>query len=174
MKTTNKILTALVTLFIANQSQAQSTASADAFATVVTPIAISKAADLNFGNIAVQSTASGTGAAGGTVVLATGGSRTATGGVTLPAGTGTVSAASFTVTGEGSRTFAITLPASTTLTRLTGTETILVNNFNSDPATTSALSGGTKTVNVGATLNVLIDQAPGTYKGSFNVTVNYN
>lgn len=175
MKTTNKIIAAIVVLFFANESQAQSTATADAFATVITPIAISKAADMHFGNIAVQSTSSVTsGGVGGTVVLTTGGTRTSTAGVSLPAVAGTVSAASFTVTGEGSRTFAITLPSSTTLTRQSGTETMTVNNFNSDPSGTGTLAGGTRTVNVGATLNVSVDQTPGTYKGSFDVTVNYN
>src|SRR5258707_1566105 len=63
--------------------RSQATASATATATIVAPIAISKTVDLNFGNVAVI--------AAGTVVLApVDGSRTKTGGVTLPSTIGTV------------------------------------------------------------------------------------
>src|SRR4249920_2521913 len=99
---------------------AQATASATATATIVAPIAISKTVDLNFGNVAVI--------AFGTVVLSpVDGTRTKTGGVTLPSTIGTVTAASFDVTGEGVYTYAITLPSSDyTITRVGGTETMAV------------------------------------------------
>jgi hypothetical protein len=88
----NKIiaLSALLVLF-AMHSFAQETATA----TIVTPISIIKTVDMNFGNVAVQSTT------GGTAVLSPAGIRTATGGVTLPVTPGTVTAASFTVNGQG-------------------------------------------------------------------------
>ena len=78
-----------------------------ASATIVTPIAIANASDMDFGNVAVS-------AAPGTVVLDPAGARSVTGGVTLPAVTGTVTAAAFDVTGQANFTYSITLPAAAT------------------------------------------------------------
>jgi hypothetical protein len=151
----------------------QATGSATATATIIAPIAISSTVQMNFGNAAVNATL------GGTVILATNSTRSATAGVTLPtgAGAGTVTAASFDVTGSGTLTYAITLPvAAYTITRLTGTETMTVTNFVSNPSGTGALTAGAQTLLVGATLNVAAAQVPGTYTNAtgFDVTVNYN
>jgi hypothetical protein len=160
-------LIALVGLTIG--ARAQSTATATATATVITPISISKNADMSFGNIAVQS---GT---GGTVVLAPAGTRTSTSGVTLPTAAGTVTAAAFTVTGSGSSTYAITLPTTVTLTHSGGVQTMAAGSFTSNPSGTGTLSSGTQDIAVGATLTVGAGQLAGTYtSGNFNVTVNYN
>lgn len=146
---------------------AQATATANASATIVTPISISKNSDMNFGNIATDGTV-------GTVVLSPAGGRTITGGVTLPAAAGTVTAASFTVNGSGSYTYAITLPS--TLTINSGTDAMIVNDFTSTPSATGTLASGTQTITVGATLNLVASQAEGTYTSTtpFAVTVNYN
>jgi len=149
---------------------AQVTATATATATIVTPISITKTVDMNFGNVAVQAST------GGTVVLVPAGTRTATGGVTLPAVAGTVTAAAFTVSGQGNYTYSITLP-STDLTITSGSNTMAVNVFTSSPSPIGTLSaGGTQTLTVGATLNVAAAQPAGTYISGtpFNVTVNYN
>jgi len=151
-------------------ARAQETASATATATIVTPIAITKDVDMNFGILSVQSTT------GGTVVLTPAGVRSATGGVTLPADNGTVTAASFTVTGVAGYGYTITLPSSA-LTITSGSNTMTVTNFTSDPSgANGTLTGGTETLNVGATLNVSAAQPAGTYVSGtpFNVTVNYN
>jgi hypothetical protein len=111
------------------------------------------------------------------VILAAAGTRTATGGITLPAITGTVAAASFDVTGSDGYTYTITLPSTDyTITRASGTETMIINTFTSDPSGTGTLTGGSETVNVGATLNVNAGQVGGTYTNAtgFDVTVNYN
>lgn len=148
---------------------AQETATATATATIVTPISITKTADMNFGNVAVRSTAAGT------VVLTPAGGRTATGGVTLPASNGTVTAASFTIGGTGNYTYSITLP-STNLTITSGANTMTVNTFTSSPSAVGTLTAGAQTLTVGATLNVSAAQASGTYVSTvpFDVTVNYN
>jgi hypothetical protein len=148
---------------------AQVTATATATGTIVTPIAITNAGDMNFGNVAVS-------AASGTVILAPAGTRTITGGVTLPAVPGTVTSAQFNITGTGSYTYAITLP-STATTVTSGSNTMLVNTFTSVPAVTGVLdASGKQTLSVGATLNVSAAQAAGTYVSGtpFDVTVNYN
>lgn len=168
-KGTKLILAAVIMLVSASSSFGQATATATATATIVTPISITKDVDMNFGNVAVQAST------GGTVVLTPAGARSATGGVTLPAVNGTVTAASFTVDGQGTYTYAITLP-SADLTISSGSNTMVVNTFTSTPSATGALTAGTQTLNVGATLNVSAAQAAGVYVSGtpFNVTVNYN
>ena len=137
-------------------------------ATIVTPIGITNSVAMNFGNIA-------TNGAVGTVVLTPAGTRTSTGGVTLPVTAGTVTAASFAVTGSGTYTYTITLPASP-ITLVGTTAGVTVGTFVSNPAATGALTAGTQTVNVGATLNIPASTAADTYKNNsgLQVTVNYN
>ena len=166
----NKILFIFLLLTgFTSLTNAQSTATATATATIVTPISIAKIADMSFGNIAVQP------ATGGTVVLAPAGTRTSTSGVTLPAANGTVTAASFTVNGNGSYTYAITLPTTVTLTHSGGVQTMAASSFTSNPSATGTLSSGTQDISVGATLTVAAAQLAGVYtSGNFSVTVNYN
>lgn len=141
-------------------------ATANASATVVQPIAISKSADLGFGKFSAGT--------GGTIVLDTSGDRTASGGVVLLTGTGGA-AATFDVTGDAGATYAITLPSGAeTLTRTSGTETMSVASWVSAPAATGTLTSGAETVSVGATLTVGNAQVAGEYSGSFNVAVEYN
>jgi len=148
---------------------AQVTANATATGTIVTPIAITNSGDMNFGNGAVSAT-------GGTVVLDPASTRTVTGGVTLPAVPGTVTAAHFDITGTADYTYSITLP-STATTVTSGANTMTVDAFTSNPGSTGTLNAaGTQTVDVGATLNVSALQAAGIYISGtpFDVTVNYN
>jgi hypothetical protein len=152
-------------------AMAQESATASSSATIVAPIGIAQAADMNFGNVATND-------AGGTVVMTTAGATSITGGVTLPANTGIVTAAAFDVTGETNYTYTITLPSGA-ITLLDGAGTpneMTVDTFVSDPDTSGQLTSGAQTVNVGATLNVAGGQAAGTYTNTTDliVTVNYN
>ena len=152
-------------------SFAQASATAAASANIITPITIVKTVDMNFGNVDVSATTAGT------AVLAPAGTRTTggAGGVTLPATTGTVAAASFTVSGQASYTYAITLPSTCTIT--SSGHTMTVNAFTSYPSSIGTLSGtGSQTLTVGATLNVAAGQASGAYTNATGVpvTVNYN
>jgi hypothetical protein len=172
MKTSAKLFALGMILigFGANvNAQVSSTAAASATARIVKPIAIEKNVDMSFGNIEASASL-------GTVVLepSSANSRTHTGGATLPAVTGIVTTAKFTVTGEALLTYNITLPASTDLSD--GTHTMVLDHFTSTPSATGLLSAdpGTQIVYVGATLNVAANQATGSYAGTFNVTVNYN
>ena len=144
------------------------TKTATASATIVGPISLTKVTDLSFGNIAVNNTI-------GTVVLAPAGTRSRTGGVTLPVITGTVTAATFSVGGEGTSTYAITLPTTDHEIK-SGSNTMTVNAFTSTPSGTGTLTAGAQTIQIGATLNVGASQATGTYTSTvpFDVTVNYN
>jgi hypothetical protein len=176
MKNIFRILSAAGALLlsaVASESHAQATATASATAVIVTPISISKTADMHFGNLAVSASNLGD------VTLAPAGTRIATGGVTLPAVTGSPAAASFTVSGEANYTYAISLPSSA-IQLVHSTNSLLdmdAHTFVSSPATTGTLSAtGTQTLNVGATLDVAAGQAAGTYTTgtNFAVTVNYN
>jgi len=165
---------AIITLSIAfsTTASAQVTANAPTTATIVAPIAIAKNVDMYFGNVAVSSTA-------GTVLMTASATptRTPSGGVTLPAVTGTPTAAKFTVSGEGVYTYAITLPAAAlTLTKATTLETMTVSTFTSTPSATGTLTAGSQIVYVGATLNVGASQVAGLYENTtgFAVIVNYN
>ena len=172
-KTSLFILNLAFALTFGYQSRciAQATATAAASANVIAPISMIKNVDMNFGNIAVSMST------GGTVSLVPSGTRSTggAGGVTLPATSGTVAAASFTVSGNASYTYAISLTATVTITN--GTQSMTVNGFSSIPSSTGALStGGTQTINVGAVLNVSAGQNSGSYTNSSGVpvTVNYN
>jgi len=170
MKNRTKLILAVIVMMVsATATQAQATASATATATIVSPISITKTVDMNFGNVAVQTST------GGTVILTPASARSATGGVTLPAVTGTVAAAEFDVEGEGTYTYAITLPSGA-LTISSGSNNMTVETFTSTPSGTGALTAGAQTLYVGATLNVAAAQASGVYVSGtpFNVTVNYN
>ncbi len=153
-------------------SFAQASATASASANIILPISIIKTVDMNFGNVAVSATVAGT------VLLDPAGTRTTggAGGVTLPATTGTVSAASFTVNGQGSYTYAITLPVSCIISD-GASHDMTVDAFVSSPSVTGLLSSaGSEVVNVGGTLNVAAGQAAGLYTNTTGVpvTVNYN
>jgi hypothetical protein len=161
----------IIMVAVTTGAMAQESATASSSATIVAPIGIAQAADMNFGNVATNGT-------GGTVVLTTGGAKSADGGVTLPGNTGTVTAAAFDVTGEANYTYTIGLPSSAiTLQDGEGTPNeMTVGTFVSDPLTTGALTSGAQTVSVGATLNVAGGQAAGVYTNTtdLTVTVNYN
>ena len=146
---------------------AQVTATATGSATIITPIAIAKNVDMNFGNVAVGATL-------GSVVLTPAGTRSIIGGVTLPAANGTVTAAQFTVSGLGTSTFSISLPSTYTIT--SGVNTMNIDTFTSTPSGSGTLVAGTLIVKVGATLDVAASQPAGTYTNGtgFPVTVNYN
>ena len=165
-KLTTVTLTLLGSAVMAN---GQATAHASASATVVIPIAIEKTADMSFGNLSVDPTT------GGTVTIEPSGSRSYGGGVTLPAISGDVTQALFTVRGSDLYSFNISLPSTVTLTRSSGSEVMIASAFTSNPSGSGILNTGTQQLAIGATLTVGAAQAPGTYVSSaFDVTVNYN
>jgi hypothetical protein len=164
------LITAVVAVSTTANAQVTSQAATSG-ATIVAPISIVKDIDLNFGNVAVST-------ANGTVVLATGGTRTPTGGVTLPkSDVGTVAAASFTIGGQDNYTYSIELPtAEIMLKGVTEANTMTLTNVVSDPATTGTLATGAQTLLVGGTLNVAGSQPADVYSNTtgLTVTVNYN
>lgn len=147
------------------------TAQAVTNATVVLPLTITKTVNLNFGKFM-----SGAAAAAGTVVVGTDNAQSVTGGVTTTAGLGaTATAATFTVTGEPSSTYALTYPAQTALTGTGSPMTISTFSPAVDVGSVGTFDGtGTQELIVGATLNVGANQTAGSYTGTLDVAVNYN
>jgi hypothetical protein len=159
-------LTVLALAIVGTGSAIAAEDTAQATGTVISPIAITKTADLVFGSFAP-------GATGGTVTISTAGTRGKSGDVFL-AGTA-AGAAKFDVTGEGGLTYSIDL-TTTPLTRDGGTETM---NFTvSSDITSGTLAGtgasGAQSFFVGGVLTVGAGQLPGTYAGSVKATVAYN
>jgi len=165
-----KIFAISIVIFAFSAGIFAQSATATATATIVTPLSISHVigtdTELSFGNIIAD-------ADGGTVAISPAGARTLTG-LTSPSILGTLSAASFTVTGLDGATYAITLPANHTIN--SGANSMTVGTFTSNPNGTGTLTGGSQVLTVGATLSVGAAQAAGTYTNAsgFTVTVNYN
>lgn len=169
MKKMKKFFTIAIVLFAFSATTfAQVSATATASATIITPLTITWASDMNFGNLYVSPTT------GGTVVLTPAGARSVTSGVSLPVVPGTVTSASFTVSGLADATYSITLPAGVATLAGPGLP-MTVDTWTSSPTPTGTLTGGTETLTVGGTLHVAAAQAIGSYiSGNFTITVNYN
>ena len=166
MKKLTTIFAGALCVVAFSTTYAQSTASADASARIVSPLQITKTADLKFGNIAA-------GPSAGTVDMAISDVRTAAGGVTLISAGNVSNAAAFDIIGYPDATFTISLPSSISIA--SGANAMQVDNFVSSLGATSALDAlGESALKVGATLNVDANQPVGLYTGSFDVTVAYN
>lgn len=134
------------------------TASANATATILAPVTVTKTADLLFGNIAAT--------AADTVSITPAG--------VVNCGTlvcnGTQNPAAFSVTGVVGQQVAVSIPV-TSATLTSGANTIPLSGLASNVA--SILLDGTDAFSVGGSIAVANGQASGTYTGSFNVDVNY-
>ena len=145
---------------------ATATPQAKAMIGVLHPLTLVLKGDLDFGTIAKTG-------AGTAVIEPVANVMTTTGGVVPLAGTPT--AATFIGAAGSSSVVIIRIPnGNVTITRVGGTETMIVNNF--------TLQGQNKRnmarqesfeFRVGATLNVGAAQADGSYVGTFDVTVQY-
>lgn len=155
---------AIAAASFATSAQAATTASATATAEVLSSLQVTSTADLQFGQIAANT--------GGTVVVNADGSTSAGGSLVS---TGTRSPAAFSVLGSPNSMVIVTLPAApVNLVRGGGTETMSLGAFNTNPNGAFPLSGtGTGSFNVGGTLTVGSGQVPGTYSGTFAVSVEY-
>jgi hypothetical protein len=156
---------------MATAANAQNSATENtttASAQIVVPITISKTSDLNFGSIVRNSTV-------GTVELAPDGTVTPNG-VTMFTGSAavTTSAAAYTIAGEATKAYIITLPANNAVALSDGAgHTMQLTGFTHNATGTFAATP--ETFQVGATLNVGANQAAGNYVSDvFDVTVTYN
>ncbi len=172
MKTTLKIFTLTAILFgFATISYAQESASvsdASVGANIITAISLAKDVPLHFGDIIAQTQ--------GFDVLLTPANVRTTGGAALPTFTGSNphTAGTFNVEGEANASYQITFPTSTTING-PSSATMTVKTFTSNkPNNKSTLNGdGEDDFSVGATLVVGNNQTPGSYSGTYTVTVTY-
>lgn len=138
--------------------------SGSANASVILPLTLTESATLEFGQLSASADA-------GTVVVDAAGERTQTGGVNLEGGV--ARPGSWSVAGEPSTAYTVTLPAAD-VTLAAGGDTLTVNDFTDSRNGASNTDGaGNDSFQVGATLVVGADQPAGTYSGSYAVTVAY-
>jgi hypothetical protein len=167
------ILMAGITATVKAQSTVTGTTAG---AVIITPILLVQDAPLHFGVLSVLT------GSGGTCVLSTANIRSATGGVNLSAQAPVSTNAAYHVTGQVSTTYALTLPATITVTHTTipantmaiGTLVARFLGAGADAVTSTLSAGGTDSFTVGGTLTVSAAQVAGVYSGTFNVTVAYN
>lgn len=161
-----QLLITIFTLCFTNIIFAQATANFTASVTIIQPIEITTTSDMNFAYVDAKN--------GGIVTLSTNSIRTSTGDLELAEG-GSISAASFEVTGEPGLTYAVTVPNNDYVLS-NGSESIIIKHFTTDFNSDNALATASQTINIGASLEVNPNQTPGNYvsQAGLNVTVNYN
>ncbi len=155
-----------IAAFNTSAQSPSASATAKVTATVVTPIQITKTADLTFGKIVAGSNR-------GTIKIEPNDTKTTTGDVTIAAFPNEITtAAQFIVDGHPNATYSISVPTSLIVTRQGGTETMVIDHITTTPATSGTLSeNGEQTVKVGATLHIEANQAIGTYENENGITV---
>lgn len=129
-------------------------------------LTLTKLADMDFGDLAVAG-------AGTAIINPVTDTMTTSGGV-LPL-RGTPHAAQFRGVASGNSVVIIRIPnGGINLTRVGGSETILLNAFTLDGQSKRAMAqAGVFTFKVGATLRPAAGQADGLYTGTFDVTIQY-
>jgi hypothetical protein len=171
---------AIIGQIVSVSAQSSQSISVQASAEIIEAMTLSQTNKLNFGTIALKSTA------GGTVVLSSNSNtRNYTGGL---AGGGpenqNATNATFEVSGASLAAYTVTLPAAITLTHTsteTGINTMEItamkarfNDAASDSVTSTISSEGTDSFSLGATLTVQENQILGQYSGQYEVSVDYN
>ncbi len=136
-------------------------------AIILLPTTVTRIDDLDFGKLSAT-------AAGTAILNPASGAVTTTGGVLFQGGT--PQAARFIATSPSKNVVKIQLPnKATTLTRVGGTETMLLDTWNINGALTRTVVAREQfEFKVGGTLHIAANQVEGVYTGTFNVTVNYN
>lgn len=135
-------------------------------AALLRPLTLTKLNDMDFGNLGV--TANGT-----AVIDPVTDTMTTSGGVIALGGT--ARAATFRGVAQGNAVVIIRVPnGGVSLTRVGGSETILLNAFTLDGQSKRAMAeAGVFDFKVGATLRPSAGQADGLYTGTFDVTIQY-
>lgn len=152
------------------------TASGSAAAQVVAPITLTREADLDFGTIAVAPLG-----AGSVTVAPLGGAAVYAGSAGAICGSTCAPPhpARFAVTGEGGRSYRVTVPASLAIAAPDGAAGITVDSLvvssTSQPGSAAGVltEGGSDTFAVGGTLRLPSQAPPGRYTAQVPVIVSY-
>jgi hypothetical protein len=136
-------------------------------AVIMLPSSFIKKMDMDFGKLTVTT-------AGTAIVDSSTDAVTTTGGVVLVGGT--THAAIFDAVSPAKNIVKISLPKqAVTLTRVGGTETMTVDTWTINGATSrNTVAHETIEFKVGGTLHVKANQTEGVYLGNFDVTLNFN
>jgi hypothetical protein len=169
MNITRVLSIAFIAFGLTKSFHAKATDASSGAPSMAIPFTIARNFDMNFGSVLVSASIPGT------VVLTPVGKRTTGGGIILPAAAGRVTPASFTLSGQGSYLYAVTLPVSCIITDA-GHNSMKVTGFTSDHTTGIINQDGSQVLHIGATLNVPAGQPSGVYTNATGipVTVNYN
>ncbi|MBX9816197.1 MAG: DUF4402 domain-containing protein [Sphingomonas sp.] len=161
MKTNLKLLglAGVLAAVVAVPAQAE-TAQGDATVKILQAITVTKAADLNFGNVVPSASAA-------TVSVGEDGTRNCGAGLNCY---GTTTAGAFNVTGAAGETVSVGIDTPT-IQLSNGSQSMSVALSTATSALT--LAGGTGSFRVAGALSVGANQAAGTYTGQYNVSVNY-
>lgn len=182
MKNTNPtlaivlILTAISSQLIA---QTAATKTSEAGAALVVAMSLTETAPMHFGTSSLVNNT------GGTIILPSNSTvLNYSGGVAVSSATPAASNATYHVTGTALESYAVTLPASVTLTHLgtgTGVNTMEITELtarfsgtNADAVTSTISAAGADSFTLGGTLQVGANQVAGVYAGTFNVSIDYN
>lgn len=177
----SKLALAIGALVMAGGVMAADSINGTASAKVIAPISVVQDTGMEFGSFS-------TSADGQTVTISPGATLS---GTALRSSFGNAPAAgAFTVSGENSYAFSLTMPAtgSVAIGGASGTSAMALSGFTvapvsgsaafvgTGPAYTSALDGtsGKHQFTVGATLTTVASQVSGAYTGTYPVTVAYN
>lgn len=135
-------------------------------ALILFPVSVLKTKDMDFGFLTVGTVA-------GTAILEPNADALSTTGGVVAIG-GVPHSAEFAGSALSSAVVNIKVPNQATLTRVSGTETMTVNNFTVQGQSKRLLAKAQSfTFRVGGTLNVAANQVEGVYVGTFDVTVQY-
>ena len=165
------IICACAAAWTPSRAQQASNSSGSAAVEIALPSAFQNLGDLDFADIIVTTPGTAT-------INPNSDAMTVTGGI-LPAG-GTPKASLFEIQPSKRGAIFIQIPtAPVALTRVSGTETVTVSNWTISSIAQSVGGGRYKVVageepipfKIGGTLNVSANQVPGTYVGTFDVTV---
>jgi hypothetical protein len=152
---------ALAALALSTPAFAANTASANATVNIVSPLSLTKTADLNFGTVV--------GPFAGQVVHVDGTGARDCAGLTC---SGTFGAAAFTVTGTPDQDVVLTIPDSVTLNgSVSGTLDV---DMSTDKPVDPTLDGtGNASFAIGGKLTIPAGTVDGVYSNTFDVTANY-
>ncbi len=167
-------LTSVAALGVFGASNSSAAAStANAAATVIVPIKISKTQDLNFGKFAPGT--------GGSLMVSTDGTRTASG-VIMSINNSSPTAAQFDVVGDSNATYGITWSSDAELAGTESSDSMVltrISDFDASGTTSGEVSSGKlnageQTIYLGGVLTIGEAQSTGVYTGSITATVEYN
>jgi hypothetical protein len=135
-------------------------------AQITNPIQIDNDNNMSFGNISP-------GSESGKIQVYPNGNRIATGGASIVKTECENGAASFKITGAPNTAYCISLPGMTKLS--SNNNEMMVSEFTSNQSAGATLnSNGESVIQIGASLDINPNQAPGYYSGNFDIIVAYN